>query len=382
MKRFKFSQIVIFIGCSLFLVSTAFAGSLPSQWTQIDPASYSFEYNGLTPSCSCAPGTPNDKYTFFVKGGQRNDLVIYFQGGGAAWDVINAILFPTYTQYEQETLSMFSDNMEGYGIFDQTQKKNPFKGWGFVYLPYCTGDLFWGANDATYTDPYSGNSYTIKHRGFVDFMAALKYLEENTNYPGRIFVCGSSAGSYGATMAYPYIKEAFKNSNVYLLGDSGAGVLGGTFPTQGIYNWNVQMPDWIFPDGYDSSLTMPDIYNAIAAQYPWDSFGQYDTAFDATQIFFLNVMINLYNPLLWNDQSTLESLAPQWDYTMRYYAYTTAAASPNYRYYIGAGTVHTILMSPKFYTETSGGVSFVEWIDRMLYNNHKWENRECEVCLP
>jgi hypothetical protein len=96
--------------------------------------------------------------------------------------------------------------MEGRGIFDQTRKDNPFKDWGYVYIPYCTGDLFWGANDQDYLvgfDPATGPVYqTIKHRGFVNFQAVLNYLENNTNYPGKIFVTGSSAGSYGATLAF------------------------------------------------------------------------------------------------------------------------------------------------------------------------------------
>jgi multidrug transporter EmrE-like cation transporter len=242
-----------------------------------------------------------------------------------------------------------------------------------VYIPYCTGDLFWGANDATY------GPYTIQHRGFVNFQAVLKYLEDNTNFPGKIFVTGSSAGSYGATLSYPYIKKSFKWSNVYLLGDAGAGVLGGTFPTTGIYNWNVQMPDWIFPNGYDPTMTMPVVYTAIAAEYPWDQVGQYTTAFDGTQIFFLNVMININNPAAWN--TITPAIIGLWHFTMLDYAYTTAEASPNYRYYIGAGTVHTIMMSPKFFTESSGGISFVDWINRMIYNPNKWYNQECVNCL-
>lgn len=378
MKRFTFGKIAVFIVCSLLVVSTAIAGGLPDQWTEINPAEYAFEYNGLTPACSCAPGTPDDEFTFFVKGGKRNNLVIFFQGGGACWDFMNCILFPTYTQYEQEVLPMFSGDMEGYGIFDQTRKNNPFKDWGFVYIPYCTGDLFWGANDATYGNATYG-TYTIKHRGFVNFQSVLKYLEDNTNYPGRIFVTGSSAGSYGATMAYPYIKESFRWSNVYLLGDAGNGVLGGTFPSVGIYNWNVQMPDWIFPEGYNPDITMPEVYTAIAAQYPWSRFAQYTTAFDGTQIYFLNVMININDPAQWNDVSP--SLILGWHYTMLDYAYTTSAASPNYRYYIATGTDHTIMMSSKFYTETSGGISFVDWVNRMIYTPHKWDNQECQNCL-
>jgi hypothetical protein len=374
MKWCSFPKIGILTLSLLLIITTAFAGSLPGQWTEINPADYGFEYNGLEPSCSGAPGTPSDEFTFFVKGGKRNNIVIFFDGGGACWDAMNCLYYRTYTTHQDEKLWMFSDEMEGFGIFDQTRKDNPFKDWGFVYIPYCTGDLFWGANDATY------DGQTIKHRGFVNFQAVLKYLEDNTNYPGSIFVTGSSAGSYGATMAFPYIKQSFPWTNFFLLGDAGNGVMGGSFPTEGINNWNVQMPEWIFPDGYDPEMNLADIYTAIAAEYPWNRFAQYTTAFDGTQIYFYNVMLNINNPAIWRN---VTPIIGTWHYTMRDYAYDTAAASPNYRYYIAAGTDHTIMGTNKFYTEKSAGeLSFAEWVGRMIKTPRRWENLECEICLP
>jgi len=396
MKRLKIFKIGILVLSSLFIVSTAFANGLPDEWAEINPADYGFELNGLTPACSGAPGTPNDEFTFFVKGGKnkgKNKLVIFFQGGGACWDAMNCIAAPTYTQYQEEELWMFSEDNEGKGIFDTTEKDNPFKDWGFVYIPYCTGDLFWGANDADYTG--DGNP-DIQHRGFVNFQAVLKYLESLEIYPGKIFVTGSSAGSYGATNAFPYIKQSFPWSNLYLLGDAGNGVMGGNFvtgtsgdpqnPSGGIYNWNVQIPTWIeyFEDGYKPEMTMAGIYKSLAAEYPWDQVAQYTTSFDSTQIAFLSVMLNIEGgPDAWYNWINLYTAANTWYPTMLSYAYSTAATSPNYRYYIAAGSDHTVLMSPKFYTEDSaGGVLLTEWIDQMMMQNptKKWKNAECETC--
>ncbi|MFO7560397.1 MAG: pectin acetylesterase-family hydrolase [Desulfobacterales bacterium] len=370
MKRFKFIKLGIFILSSLLIASTALAG-LPDQWTEINPAG--FEYNGLTPACSNAPGTPDCEFTFFVKGGQRNNLVVFFQGGGACWDVMNCVFAPTYTQYQKEELAMFTDDMAGRGIFDQTRKDNPFKDWGFVYIPYCTGDLFWGAKDANYY------GYEIQHRGFVNFQAVLQYLKENTNYPGNIFVTGSSAGSYGATMCFPYIKQSFPWSNVHLLGDAGNGITGGNFTTGGITNWNIQIPDWIFPDGYTPEMTIEQVYTDIAAAYPWSRIAQYTTAYDWNQTFFYYVMLNINNPATW--ETGWPAVWCDWHGQMLDYAYNTAAAAPNYRYYIAAGIDHTIMMSPKFYTEESGGTSYAAWVDSMIKTPNKWNNQECENCM-
>jgi hypothetical protein len=159
--------------------------------------------------------------------------------------------------------------------------------------------------------------------------------------------------------------------------------MGGTFPTEGILNWNVQMPAWIFPGGYNPSLTMPVVYSAIAAEYPCNRLAQYTTAFDGTQIFFYNVMVNINNPGLWQDPAELNAAATTWYPTMLYYAYSTAASSPNYRYYIAAGTDHTIMTSPKFYSEDSAdGVSFAGWVGQMMKSPKKWKSVECTDCLP
>ena len=66
MKHFKFFKIGIFILSFLLIATTVFA-DLPDEWTEIDPEDYGFEFNGLTPACSNAPNTPDDKFTFFVK---------------------------------------------------------------------------------------------------------------------------------------------------------------------------------------------------------------------------------------------------------------------------------------------------------------------------
>jgi hypothetical protein len=39
-----------------------------------------------------------------------------------------------------------------------------------------------------------------------------------------------------------------------------------------------------------------------------------------------------------------------------------ATEAPNYRYCIAPGDSHTIMMSPLYYTEISGGIYFTEWI--------------------
>jgi len=96
----------------------------------------------------------------------------------------------------------------------------------------------------------------------------------------------------------------------------------------------------------------------------------------------------LYYPSLWGDLPT-EEVWCDWNAQMHEFAYETAEAARNYRYYIAAGEDHTILMSPKFYTEDSAGIPFVKWVKAMVRNpfgmwggpwQGRWRNLECDAC--
>src|SRR5690606_13478090 len=95
------------------------------------------------------------------------------------------------------------------GIFDLANSRNPVRDWSFVFVPYCTGDVHSGANTATYTDPDSGEAFTIEHRGADNFRVVLEWIRQNFAAPEQILVTGSSAGAYGAATHYGRIREVF-----------------------------------------------------------------------------------------------------------------------------------------------------------------------------
>ena len=61
-------------------------------------------------------------------------------------------------------------------------------------------------------------------QGVCKFSGCVEVGSGQFRKPKKIFVSGSSAGSYGAIMGFPYIKESFPKSKVYVLGDAGNGV--------------------------------------------------------------------------------------------------------------------------------------------------------------
>lgn len=125
---------------------------------------------------------------------------------------MNCLYAPTYTQ----EVNVTADDLNNYtnGILDTDNPNNPFNGWYYVFIPYCIGDIHWGAEDTVYQDYLDQipcvDSWTIHHRGFVNFQVVLlKWVTDNFLWPRKIFVTGNSAGGYDAIMAFPYIKQAF-----------------------------------------------------------------------------------------------------------------------------------------------------------------------------
>jgi hypothetical protein len=60
----------------------------------------------------------------------------------------------------------------------------------------------------------------------------------------------------------------------------------------------------------------------------------------------------------------------------------------NFRSYLAAGTYHTIMRSPAFYTESSTGMVYSHWVTAMLQNRGgtggsgggDWKDEACPTC--
>ncbi len=278
----------------------------------------------------------------------------------------------------------------GYGgIFDFSNEDNPFKDWSFIYLPYCTGDLFWEATDQTYET--SSDTTTIRLRGHVNFQVALEWLKENyTVSPEKIFVTGISAGSYGAILNFPYIKQEFPEAEFYMLGDGGVGAVNTDFLNNGLPKWNVQIPDstnlgsedFTYFDGISlEELDLTKIYAAIAEYYHTTVFAQYTTAWDYHQTYYYNVMSNIDST---SDWVNVDDVRCEWNSIMdSNLTLLEASADTNnfkFEYFVAPGTAHTILMNSAFFTESSNGTSLLDWKNSLLDNNGAIESVYCVDC--
>ncbi len=60
----------------------------------------------------------------------------------------------------------------------------------------------------------------------------------------------------------------------------------------------------------------------------------------------------------------------------------------NFRFHLAGGSYHTLLRDPTFYTESSAGPAFADWLGDLLSirggrNGHggNWTNAACPTCL-
>mmetsp|Transcript_20659 Transcript_20659/g.62250 ORF Transcript_20659/g.62250 Transcript_20659/m.62250 type:complete len:498 (-) Transcript_20659:157-1650(-) len=128
----------------------------------------------------------SSKYMFQVYPGRSDRLLIYYQDGGACWDPLSASMPYAGTKgiCKQEIVEQ-----DEVGVFDKTDKSNPFRDFTIVHVNYCSGDAF------------TGNSVMPWGRvaGYNNSRAALAWATSNMDkHLKNIVIAGASAGSLGA----------------------------------------------------------------------------------------------------------------------------------------------------------------------------------------
>jgi len=116
----------------------------------------------------------------------------------------------------------------GYILSNDAQ--NPFKDFTKMPLKYCSGDLFLGDSEQTWTNfPDSsgnplGRDVTVQHRGYNQARAVLDWVKDNFPWVKKLAVAGSSAGSLGAQYWTSTIFKEMKFDEGYTVYDSYVGI--------------------------------------------------------------------------------------------------------------------------------------------------------------
>lgn len=332
---------------------------LPPGWTEIKPGGESI----------CSRGTD---FSFWVRPGKVNKLVVEFIGGGACWNQLTcSIAGQIFSPDVEDVRSAVAENMP-VGIYDHENPDNPVADWHHVVIPYCTGDIHWGNAFVDY-----GDGVTIHHKGATNARAVLDWVYAGYSAPESILVTGCSAGSYGSAMWAPYVAEHYPQSRLVQFGDSGAGVVTKAFFEESFPNWKAEQtfPTWmpaLDPTKVDvKTLTLVDLYATLANHYDEHRFTQYNTTNDDNQRFYYEAM---------------GGKGSDWSAKMFESIDATTERAPTFGSYIAPGDQHCILGFENFYTVNVGGVRLVDWLRSYLAGetpkNVRCEGAACDGPTP
>lgn len=438
------------LACATTLATVIFTAPALAgrQWQEVDVPDGSMMVSlpdGSTrvvrPSCAGGPRmgpsgveSADTDFKFFVREGNPNRVLFFMDGGGACWDATTCIGSAltgqsTYTQEINETASALDG---AGGIFDRRDPDNPYANYTAVFIPYCTADIHWASKDTTYnlpTGPDSSITSTLRHRGADNFLAALHMLNTDvTRKNGRplvdlasardITVTGSSAGGYGATLAYPYVAEfAHAARRINLISDAAVGVLTEDFftsvihdaTTPGSSSWAIanNLPAWVpafqNPDVFLSQAAaqttpvaglpgtnlilgfQPALFSALSEYRPQDRLASITTNADTTQVRFFAASLpstsagaggTSAEPQ--NELALFQQVTGLW-YSAAAAMLELTTATPNYRYFMESGACHTFLsdQSCSLYEPGSNGLSIADWITKMIKpGNRRWRNED------
>lgn len=222
------------------------------------------------PGTACANGNPTG---FGVNlAAASGDLFFYFEGGGACWssetcfELGLAARVRALEDADEVDFAEIRPLLEAHPLFDRDDPTSPFAGATYVYVPYCTGDVYSGDRVVEYDD--AGTARTVHHVGARNTQRLVDVLRSTLPGLARIWTVGSSAGGYGATLNHHRFVASWPAAEVHLLQDCSPPVT----PIDGeiidYQTWQTQW-QWQLPPGCAGCDTdFGQVISAISAANP------------------------------------------------------------------------------------------------------------------
>jgi hypothetical protein len=184
----------------------------------------------------CRDGSPTGVY---IRKGTTDKLVIYLEGGGACSDDHFCAFNPKNVDQVlagngqtvigstagavagHQQPGVYTDNTGVQGMFDTSNAANPYKDWNMVYVPYCTGDVFFGtAKNATV--PGATNPGPQQFVGYDDMKLFIgRIVPTFKDKVSKVVLTGASAGGFGTALNFSMVQDAFGDIPVLAIDDSG-----------------------------------------------------------------------------------------------------------------------------------------------------------------
>ncbi len=292
------------------------------------------------PRTTCANGTPAGFgiNRAAIPGGA---LDVYFEGGGACWDTATCSAQPPVAVNLDVTYNAAKLASDTAGLVVDRSVGEPVASTTYIFVPYCTGDLHAG----TQVMAYPGGP-TIHHTGATNTQAFVDLLAAAFPDAPTLWVSGSSAGGYGATLDFHRFTAAWPSAGVHLLEDSSPFIPFLVAYDQLQASWAIAFP----PNCTGCETSFTAVFDAVAAAHPQSRIGL----------------------MTWDDDAVVKA----------YFGYTGSLVAvqddlivnhfdkPNTHVFEAAGTSHTMLGNVG--AITSHGVKLSDWITQWLVGDAAW----------
>jgi hypothetical protein len=308
------------------------------------------------PDTTCADGSPSG---LGVNRGEGQDLVVFFDGGGACWDYFTCVSVGTAVDASYGE-AKFWDEVDVWlprSLLDRAQLPPTLEGATLVFVPYCTADVHGGDRTVTYSGYAGADTKTWHHEGHANLMAFLPRLAATWAAPRKVVVACSSAGGFGALASYEAFRWYWKDAQAYLVDDSGPPLVGDDIPATERNAW---YQSWNLGASLDLFCVdcREDFSAGIAAlshAYRDDRFALLSNDQDSTMSMFLGGKL----PGTFQDDLS----------TLRAGVFEPTA---NARVYYDSGAGHMLL--PDVAAHSTGGVALRDWLETMVSDAPGWES--------
>lgn len=325
-----------------------FDGCLPGcvATETIDPPPMTWTYYEI-PGTQCIDGTPAGFSVNLVPNATK--VLIYLEGGGACF---NDFCDSIFTQSGHEP--------GGGGIWDRTNPNNPVADYTTIYVPYCTGDIFGGDNDAMV-----GGAMRHFH-GYSNFTAFLERWVPA--FPGldQVVLAGSSAGGFGAFSNFTQTQRAFGDTPVTLIDDSAPAFTTDVFPPclQQTFSDTWGLANTVLADCGADCSDPSDYVRAYLDHVLTTNPNMHGGLFSSMQDQTIRTFAGYGWYGGWNHCSSVPQVVTGAVYTDGLNELRThlAAGSTAFSSYYEPGTSHTVLSSQSFYSSTlTDGTTPAQW---------------------
>jgi len=301
------------------------------------------------PGTKCIDGTPAGFSVNYNPASTK--LLVYLEGGGAC-----------FNGYCDSLFSRGPNQPSSGGIFDRANAANPVSDWSWVYVPYCSGDV------------YAGDAETMlggKMRQFHGYANITAFLERWVpSFPAdKVVLSGSSAGGFGASVNFAQAQRAFGTTPVVLLDDSGPPLSEAVFPPclqtlwRTVWGFDKTLLAECGSDCSNPDKFISDTFEHMRREFPTMHGGVFSSVADQTIRAFAGYgWAGGYNVCGEIPTAVTATVYQQGLDELR----TRLSSGAGMGTYYIAGSTHTILRSSSFYTTTVGSTTVPQWISTTI----------------